>query len=392
MPFSFQIVFPILAFLLSFAAIGALLSGVRLLPADVPNERSLHATPVPRGGGIVFALIFLLALACVFVLVPGSRTAGLYSLFAGSFAMSLLGWLDDLYTLPAVHRLLVESVIAGIVCAFGAPHRVDFFGLVEFSGPTALVLQTLWILTCINFFNFMDGLDGLATQQAVFIAAVSGIVLALDAGRLEPGSVRTAYETASLAAFVLAAALLGFLAFNFPPARIFMGDAGSHFLGFALGFLLLPFPPTDLVPDVPWDALGGFESVRFSVLRADTGAGSVGLASDQFLLALLWTPFLLDPALTLLRRLRRRKNILRPHREHVYQLLVRFADGWTRARVNALYLAVNFAMLGPVILKVLGYSNAQVWLSALPPVLVLVIAHSMIGNALGPKRSEPEET
>lgn len=306
--------------------------------------------------------------------------------------MALLGWLDDLYTLPAVHRLLVESVIAGLVCAFGAPHRVDFFGLVEFSGPTALVLQTLWLLTCINFFNFMDGMDGLATQQAVFIAAVAGFVLALDAGRLEPGDVRTYYEATSLAAFVLAASLLGFLAFNFPPARIFMGDAGSHFLGFALGFLALPFPPADLVPDAAWDSFGWFESIRVTVLRADAGAVSVGLASDQFLLALLWTPFLLDPALTLLRRLRRRKNILRAHREHVYQLLFRFAGGWTRRKVNALYLAVNFAMLGPVVLKVLGYSNAQVWLSALPPVLVLVVAHSMIGNALGPKRNEPEET
>jgi UDP-N-acetylmuramyl pentapeptide phosphotransferase/UDP-N-acetylglucosamine-1-phosphate transferase len=162
-------------------------------------------------------------------------------------------------------------------------------------GAWGLVASSFWLVAFVNIFNFMDGIDGLAAGQTL----VAGAVLA--AGALIVGA-----STLALLAGCLAAAVLGFLPFNWSPARCFMGDAGSYFCGGTYGGLLL---------------LGA----QHDVLLLLTGLAGL--------------PFLLDVGVTLAIRLARRERIWQSHRQHLYQRLV--VGGWSHARVTTLYLFVS---------------------------------------------------
>ncbi|MEQ9363459.1 MAG: hypothetical protein RIF32_04410 [Leptospirales bacterium] len=389
---TFQILLVVLSFLISLVIAGYLILMPNFLP-DVPNQRSLHQRVVPRGGGLSFSLTFLIFFVAILVLYPGTRTNTMYAVLLGCLLITGLGLMDDAFALPALTRLTFEFAVALLVCALGAPDRMNLFGVVELQGWPVILVQVLWILTCINFFNFMDGLDGLATIQAWFIALVFGSALWLDlssmlagaelssahattagiAGQVGPGlQSGFVYQTVAVLLFSLAAGLLGFLVWNLPPARIFMGDIGSHFLGFLLGFLAIVFPwGTEPLPT-------GI-SVRLTLFE------TAPVLADQLLMALLWLPFLLDPGLTLLRRLRRGQNPLRAHREHMYQIL--FQHGWSAARVLALYLGFNVLMLGPALLKLAGVSNLYVLLGAGVLACGYALAHAKIGGRLAASHS-----
>lgn len=382
---TFQILLVVLSFVISLVIAGYLILVPNFLP-DVPNQRSLHQRVVPRGGGLSFSLTFLIFFVAILVLYPATRTSTMYAVLLGSVLITGLGLADDAFALPALTRLTFEFAVALFVCALGAPDRMNLFGVIVIQGWPVILLQTIWILTCINFFNFMDGVDGLATIQAWFIALVFGSALWLDlsgmvstggpdsglttiiAGQtggepgMQPGFV---YQTLAVLLFALAAGLLGFLVWNLPPARIFMGDTGSHFLGFLLGFLAIVFPwGTDPVPT----------GIAFRLILFEPSP----VLADQLLMTLLWMPFLLDPGLTLLRRLRRGQNLLRAHREHLYQLL--FQNGWSAGRVVTMYLGFNILMLGPAALKLLGFSNLYVLISAGCLAAVYAFVHARISE------------
>jgi Fuc2NAc and GlcNAc transferase len=373
---TFQILLVVLAFLLSFVMAGFLTLVPNFLP-DVPNQRSLHRQVVPRGGGLSFSLTFLVLLGVILILYPATRTETVVALYLGCVLITGLGLLDDAFALPALTRLTIEFAVALSVCAIGAPDRIDLFGIIELQGWAVILLQILWILTCINFFNFMDGVDGLATIQAWFIALVFGAAMWLDLSGMiaspdfslaavQPAAI---YQFGAVLLFALAAALLGFLVWNLPPARIFMGDTGSHFLGFLLGFLAVVFPwaPENLPQDLTF---------RVSLFEPSP------YLADQLLMTLLWAPFLLDPGLTLLRRLRRGQNLLRAHREHFYQLL--FQRGWGAVQVISLHFTFNLLMLGPAALKLAGVANLYVLGAAGVLVTLYALAHHRLGASLMP--------
>jgi UDP-N-acetylmuramyl pentapeptide phosphotransferase/UDP-N-acetylglucosamine-1-phosphate transferase len=256
---------------------------------DHPNERSSHTTPTPRTGGvgIVLATIFIL----LFLQMIGGLgpTDGFNSLIAGALLVAAISFLDDLRPLSAAVRFPVH-VIAAVIVVLGA-------GSWTWIG---LLLTCIWIVAVTNIYNFMDGIDGIAGSQAV-VAGVAWAILG------------AAFQERAIAALggVLAAAALGFLAHNWPPARIFMGDTGSAFLGFLFAALPLVSPRRN-------------ESFLPAVL-------------------ILW-PFVFDGTLTILRRLLRRENIFAAHRSHLYQRLN--AAGWSHARVTSIYIAI--AALGAV--------------------------------------------
>jgi Fuc2NAc and GlcNAc transferase len=188
-----------------------------------PIFRSLHDRPIPRGGGIVFGVV------CVAGLALMGRAAGVdptvtTALVAGGLSATTFGFLDDQLQMSALAKLLLQSTLAAaIVAAFGvivdfpvAPRFVDLF----VSG-----IALVWLM---NAYNFIDGIDGLAASGAVAIAALATIALVL-AGT--DGGFRFVFAA-------IAACSLGFLCFNWPPASIFMGDAGSLFLGFCVATLL----------------------------------------------------------------------------------------------------------------------------------------------------------
>ncbi|MEQ1879925.1 MAG: glycosyltransferase family 4 protein [Burkholderiales bacterium] len=264
------------AFWAPFVAFAVAVSGTALLRSrwvaglalDHPNERSLHSRPVPRTGGmaIIAGVTGAASLLCA---SP--------SLIVPAVALALLSYLDDRHALPAAVRLLMHLAAAGA-----------FLWLVSGLAPAALLVFLLLAIAWItNLFNFMDGSDGLAGGMAVFGFGAYGMASWL-AGNSEFG----------LLAWSIAAAAAGFLAFNFPPAKIFMGDVGSIPLGFLAG--------------------------AFGVAGWQAGVWPLWFPPVVF------APFIVDASVTLVRRLLRGDRVWEAHREHYYQRLI--LSGWSHRR------------------------------------------------------------
>jgi Fuc2NAc and GlcNAc transferase len=321
------------AFLLS-----ALLTGLarRLALArgvlDVPNARSSHEEPTPRGGG---AAIVLTATAAWIALglMGVVQTHTLIALLGGGLAIAAIGLLDDRFRLPARGRLSVHFAAAWWALAWlnGLPpiligEHVIVLGWVGYLlGMPAIV----WTL---NLFNFMDGIDGIAASEAIFVVC-GGILLVLlsDGGHSHP---------AIGLAFV--AACCGFLLWNWPPARIFMGDVGSGFLGYVVAVLAMIEARESAVALMVWLILGGV--------------------------------FFVDATVTLGRRLLRGERLSEAHRTHVYQCLAR---RWrSHRRVTLAVLAVNvFWLLPMAMFAARSPAHAPLFLAAaLAPLIVLAFA------------------
>jgi UDP-N-acetylmuramyl pentapeptide phosphotransferase/UDP-N-acetylglucosamine-1-phosphate transferase len=257
---------------------------------DHPNDRSLHSIPVPRGGGIAILLVtvagtLLLDLGSLRFLLPWS---------AAALLLGFIGFIDDVRGLSPVLRLAIQLALAIMtVVAYGAFEGLSFSaaGSLKF-GAAAGAMTVIWIAGFTNAFNFMDGVDGIAGVQAL----AAGTAWAAIAYR---HSNRPLLHIAIL----VAASSAGFLMHNWNPARIFMGDVGSTFLGYTLA------------------VLGLFDAAT---------------RHDLLLPALVLWPFLFDSSFTLLRRLGRRERVWTAHRSHLYQRLT--LEGWSHARVSLLYL------------------------------------------------------
>ncbi|KGE04653.1 MraY family glycosyltransferase [Pseudohaliea rubra] len=257
-----------------------------------PTGRSSHVTPTPSGAGI--ALVFALVAA----LLLGDAAPGPYALpLALGVGLALVGFVDDLRQLPAGLRLALYAAAA----VLGTGWVIVGSGLV---GLLAWLPLAFAVLAFTNFYNFMDGIDGLAALQCLS-AAAAGAWLAAEAGAA-PG-----YLFLCLA---LAGVHAGFLFHNRPPARLFMGDAGSIPTGFLLAVLAVAGPWREGLSPVCW----------------------------PLLLAL----FVSDAGFTLLLRVARGAPLTEAHREHLYQ---RLARRWgSHGRVDGLFLAVQWAWLTPL--------------------------------------------
>lgn len=255
----------------------------RGLPLDIANHRSLHAGAIPRIGGMAMGPAIAAALFGLATTMP--LPAPLWSLLAGAAGLWLLSLADDWRSLPVLPRLLGQAAAAALAArALELP-------------PAAGALAVPGMIWLTNLYNFMDGADGLAgTMTAIGFA---GYGLAAAAGGPEIAAV----------SWIVAAAAIGFLPFNLPPARVFMGDAGSVPLGFLAGAL----------------GLAGWRQ---------------GLWPLWFP-PLLFLPFIADATVTLLRRLARGERVWQAHRDHAYQRLVRL--GWSRRRLLATAAALMAA-------------------------------------------------
>ncbi|MEI6986563.1 MAG: glycosyltransferase family 4 protein [Rhodospirillaceae bacterium] len=273
---------------------------------DHPNERSSHTVPTPRGGGWGILL----------VLVPAWAVIGVTPwIIAGIALLAAISWRDDRRSLGAVPRLLAQclAVAAGLV-ALG--DGLVFQGwLPDWADHAVVSVSWLWF---INVFNFMDGIDGLAGSEAVSIAGGLALVATLAGpSLLLPSLLSSDLVSPSL---ILTGAALGFLRWNWQPAKVFMGDVGSVPLGFAIGWLL-------------------------------TEAAVSGLWLAALLLPLY---FLSDATITLLRRLLAGRCIWLAHSEHFYQRAVQ--NGRSHAQVVRSVIAVNSVLIGLVLAApVLGW-------------------------------------
>ncbi len=265
----------------AFLATAALTLGVRqhalnreLL--DVPNERSSHSVPMPHGGGIAIVVV---TMASVGVLWLGELAGGwvLAAYVAGGLLVAEVGYLDDHKHVWPPWRLLAHFTAGtGVLVALGNFPPLSVFGFELDLGLFTFALSALFIVWLVNLYNFMDGIDGIAGVEAVTVAGAAAGLLWYEG----------AADVAMLAA-VLAAANLGFLIWNWPPAKIFMGDVGSGFLGFCFGALAL---------------------MTFGIS-----------AINVWVWPILLGAFLVDATVTLVRRVLRRETFYEAHRSHAYQ-------------------------------------------------------------------------
>jgi Fuc2NAc and GlcNAc transferase len=270
---------------------------------DLPNERSSHSRPTARGGGIAIAVVTLSAVLIGWASQRLSNSVALAWLVGGGLIAGI-GLLDDLRGLSALVRAAVHVLAAVVLLtALGLPA-----GLVPASWPVGLwvaswVAAVVLIVWSVNLFNFMDGIDGLAAAQCVFVAAAAALLLGWSQG----------LDDSVLPVLAMAAATAGFLVWNVPPARIFMGDVGSGFIGFGL----------------------------IAGALATSGHGLVSFWTWLTLNAL----FVADATVTVLVRFLRGQRVYEAHRLHVYQKLVR---RWSsHGQVTGAYTGINLVWCLP---------------------------------------------
>lgn len=283
---------------------------------DVPNHRSSHTTPTPRGGGV--GMLAGVYVAAVGLLATGVLSARDATALLGAAAMvAIIGWVDDRRGVPARYRALVQAVAAAwtlwwvgglpMITLGGRPFPLELLG--SFLALFAIVWST-------NLYNFMDGIDGIAGGQAL-VTGTFGAVLLLSAGATGLGST----------SLLVALAAAGFLAWNWAPARIFMGDAGSGTLGFLFAALAV--------------------------------AGERDAPGTLLAFALLGAPFLFDSTVTLLRRLVRGEKWYDAHRSHAYQRAVQ--SGFSHRQVTTATMLLTSCMGG---LALIAARDPQLQLSA----------------------------
>ncbi len=266
---------------------------------DNPNHRSSHTIPTPRGAGIVF-----IGLWYIFVLISGIMEKiswQIILILAPTLLVSIISYLDDYYTLSAKIRFSIQSLASIIVLIFlgNIILELGFFSIHFFL--ITFIFLFLALIWSTNLFNFMDGMDGLAATEAIFILGVGGLLTYLNGG----------IELSHLL-WGLVALLMGFLVWNRPKAKIFMGDVGSASLGFVILVSGLIAQKYYQVPFVLW--------------------------------LMLYGAFLFDSTATLIRRLLKGEKWYEAHRKHAYQRL--HQAGWSHAKILYALIAVNFIIAG----------------------------------------------
>jgi len=243
---------------------------------DRPNERSSHSVPTPRGGGAAIALTFCVCIAALLALGQVSPAAAWAVLGAGAW-VALIGFFDDHIHIAARWRLLAHFLAAAWALSWlGGMPTVLWLGAPLDLGWVGDILAVVLLVWLLNLYNFMDGIDGIAAVEAITVALGGAALWWIAAGSSD-----------AIVPVVVAAAAAGFLVWNFPPARIFMGDVGSGFLGLTFGVLAV------------WS----------------------GMQAGQLFWCwiILLAVFVVDATVTLVRRVMRGEPFYEAHRSHAYQ-------------------------------------------------------------------------
>lgn len=287
-------------FLCSIGVSAVLFWAERQRLVDIPNERSSHTQPTPRLGGLPIVLVTLGGLCIYWTFYPQWTWTGLLAYLCGALIIAIVGWLDDLTSMSVYIRFVAQGIAAVMVIAgLGYCNEIviPLAGEIELTW-IGLPLSFIWIVGLTNAYNFMDGIDGIAGSQGL----IAGLGWALIGCQMNEPLV-------SVLGALLAASCMGFLFHNWSPARIFMGDVGSTFLGYS------------------------FAVIPIAAAQTDGRALLVG--------GLLVWPFIFDSAFTLLRRLRLGEPIFKAHRSHLYQRLV--IAGQTHRFVASLYSILSLS-------------------------------------------------
>ena len=270
---------------------------------DEPNKRSSHLVPTPRGGGVAIVITFLVGLLFLWEISLLDDRPFL-ALTGAGLLVAIVGFIDDHAHVSARWRLLVHFSAAGwLLFWLGGLPPLHLFGDVlnlGWAGNIVAVIALVWLL---NLYNFMDGIDGIAGIEALSTTFVAGLFVLLIIGHQELAIIHV----------LMSASVTGFLVWNFPPAKIFMGDAGSGFLGLMIGALVLYSAHS--TPQMFWVWL------------------------------ILLGVFVVDATYTLIRRLLRGDKVYQAHRSHGYQHASRKYG--SHLPVTLSVLVINLCWLGP---------------------------------------------
>ena len=299
---------------------------------DVPNERSSHTQPTPRGGGLSIVVTFIAFLAANswfgFIPVEDSVTT---ALIIGGILITAIGFADDLRGISARWRFLIHlvAVIISLWMLQTLP-EIQFLGFELESRYVSFVLLSLSLLWVINLFNFMDGIDGIAGVE-VICASASGALILITKG---------AHDWSLILGF-LGASTAGFLVWNWPPARVFMGDACSGFVGFTLGMLAIASSADGIINVWSWLILFGI--------------------------------FVVDATTTLVTRILRGERWFEAHRSHAYQILSRRFNSHGKVSVGVLLINAVWLLPFAVLATEYPYWAAAICCVALFPLLFVAI-------------------
>lgn len=290
---------------------------------DIPNSRSSHSVPTPRGGGVAVVVVFLSAL-CIMYSLSLLTSKPFFAIVGAGALIALIGFMDDHGHIAARWRLLGHfAASAWLLFWIGGLPVIEILGSTLNLGWLGHVLAAFYLVWLLNLYNFMDGIDGIASVEAICVCLGACLLYWVgDATQL------------IWAPLLLAASVAGFLFWNFPPAKIFMGDAGSGFLGIVLGGLSL----------------------------------QAGWVSSDLLWGwlILLGVFIVDATFTLLRRLLRGDKVYEAHRSHAYQFASR--QFGRHLPVTLAVGAINILWLLPIALAVTRYG--------LEPGLGIILAYA----------------
>ena len=351
---STQIMYMIFAFLIamliSFASTPiASAIAAKVGAVDKPNKRRINKVPIPRMGGMAIYFGFLVAVLCFADIAP-SEVRGI---LLGSLMIVVLGMLDDVYQLPASIKFIAQILIAVFVIWHGVNVNILTNPLYPAIGPEMInlgawgyVITIVWIVGVTNAVNLIDGLDGLAVGTST-IACITLFIIALFTGE------------ANLAVVLIAVigACLGFLPYNANPAKIFMGDTGSTFLGFIMAAISVQ---------------GLFKS--YAVITVAVPILILGLP-------------IFDTSFAILRRIIKHKPVFAPDRGHLHHRLL--DHGYTQKQaVYILYVISGALSLLAIITMFVGSAQAMIFLGAM--LLILICAFAFAGGNIF-RKDKPEK-
>ena len=283
------------------------------------NERSSHTTPTPHGGGIALSLTWFLGL--VYLYFMGEIESNLFYALLFGAVISIVSFFDDIYELSPKLRLIVQSLIAfSGIFAIGGLNQIDLGFFVIENQIITNIFAFFMIVWFINLYNFLDGINGYAGSEAVFLA-LAGFVL---------------FGGAHFA--VLAVAVFGFLFWNWNKAKIFMGDVGSTLLGYNIAIFTLYYANQE--------------------------------SSNLWIWIILFGVFWFDATLTLLRRKRNGEQLSQAHKKHAYQRLTQ--SGWSHYKVTNYSIGLNFVLFAIV------YFVSNVFVAFLLALIVLYISMKFV--------------
>jgi len=291
---------------------------------DVPNERSSHSIATPRGGGLSIVITFLAVIGLSDLLATGI----VFALIGSGILVAGVGFWDDKDHIPARWRLLSHfSAAFWAIYFLGELPEFLLFGFTVNPGLIGIVSVAFLLVWLLNLFNFMDGIDGIAASETVFVASGAAFFFWLNG-----------IENLSFVSLVLAASTMGFLILNWSPAKIFMGDVGSGFLGLMLGLIAYA------------DVLDG---------------GSI------WIWLVLFGVFLVDSGITLLRRILNGNKWYEAHCSHAYQHAAR---KWGHKRVTFATIVINIFWLFPLANLIYWYEGVSIFIVLLAYVPLIILA------------------